>query len=109
MMFQLECHRQPDNLAPSPRGRALAVAGVFEWTASQRRELEADKNLRKEWWLYPLTLAALFLCHYLAAQYGSDTALFPLFYTGLIGSFIHLWPPSVILESGISTSCWSWR
>lgn len=90
MMFHLERHSQPDDLAPSLRSRALAVAGIFEWSASQRRELDADKNLRKEWWLYPLTLAALFLCHYWAAQYGADTALFPLLYVGILGSLIHL-------------------
>lgn len=98
MMFHLERHSQPDDLAPCLRSRARAVAGVLEWTSSQRREVEADKNLRKEWWLYPLTLAALFVCHYLAIRYSADAALFPLLYTGLIGSFVHLWRRQLCLR-----------
>lgn len=98
MMFRPRHHHQSDDLAQSARNRALAVAGVLEWTAAQRRELEADQNLRKEWWLYPFTLAALFLCHYLATRYGADTVLFPLFYAGMIGSFVHLWRRQLCLQ-----------
>ena len=90
MMFQLDRRHQPVSLAPNLRSRALAVADDLTWTASHQRELKADENLRKEWWLYPLVLVALALCQQLAIKYGADTALFPLFYVGLFGSFIHL-------------------
>lgn len=98
MMFQPRHHHQSDDRAPGARNRLLAVAGVLEWTASQRREMEADKNLRKQWWLYPLTLAALFLSHYLAVRYGADAALFPLFYASIVGSFFHLWRRQLCLH-----------